>query len=832
MDFSKLGKPKKTVTPQSLLELFDQLDRRASHNSLRPVQIEALGALQHQIDQRDLLLKVSTGSGKTLVGLVYAEFMRRKYAGEPALYLCPTNQLVEQVLESASAIGVSADAFPDNGLPLKALEGKAVLVTTYDRLFNARSVLARKNIMPCAIVMDDVHSGVDRVRQKHTLSVPPPAYTKIREIFQPLCEATDPAVWRGIANNEHHARYEVPYWLWIPQSAAVAQLLEKHKDEDVLTFEWSNVARYMEYARLCISGSAAELSLPVATVEENGPYSGAKHRLFMSASIKDGSALLRDLALDPGALSRIIEPPSDRGAGERMVLPIALIDTTLEKPAIAEICKDISAKANVVVLTSSAKQAQAWEAAGAKLSKAKDVDDEIAQLKANKKGRYVVFAQRFDGVDLPDDACRVLVIDGTPTGERLCDQIDADRQKNSPGYNSRAVNRFEQALGRAVRSSADYAAILLVGSDLASFIGRKDVKEALEAHTREQIELGQDVAEQLREQTGASTNAIRSAIDALVSRDAGWKEAHRLRMADVEKNGRSQAGLTVIERAALAERQAWVEAKARNHQGAVSILQEVRRDPAIHPLQKAELMFRAASYLHRVDPAQAAGLYQSAFQENSALPRPMEIADKKYTRIKQQTVNMRDYLQQFAGVNAALARVEEIRAMLAYAGDAETVERGLRELGEMLGAASSRPERETGRGPDVLWLFDSNALCIEAKNEKFRPIFKSDAEQLVFSLQWCESHLDLKAEAVTPVFATDVMAAERREDLSFGPRFMLEAHVQEIVTRLRTVLTGLTYDGPLFTDMKALDQRLKEAGLRGPDLAAMLPKAKASETIL
>jgi hypothetical protein len=826
MDFSKLGRPKKAATPQSLLELFDQLDRRASHNSLRPVQIEALGALQGQVEHRDVLLKVSTGSGKTLVGLVYAEFMRRKYAGEPALYLCPTNQLVDQVLASASAIGVSAEAFPDGGPPLRAMEGKAVLVTTYDRLFNARSVLARRNVVPCAIVMDDVHSGVDKVRQKHTLSVPAVVYTKIREIFQPLCEETDPAVWRGIANNEYHARYEVPYWLWIPQSSAVAQLLESHKEDDALCFEWNNVARYVEYARLCISGTVAELALPVAAVEESGPYSGAKHRLFMSASIKDGSALLRDLALDPNSLSRIIEPPSDRGAGERMVLPIALIDTTLEKAAIAEICKDVSDKANVVVLTSSAKQAQTWEAAGAKLSKLKDVDSEIAQLKVSKKSRYVVFAQRFDGVDLPDDACRVLVIDGTPTGERLCDQIDADRQKNSPGYNSRAVNRFEQALGRAVRSSADYAAILLVGSELASFIGRKDVKESLEAHTREQIELGRDLAEQLKEQTGTSTNAIRLAIDTLVSRDPGWKEAHRLRMADVERSGRLEGGLTAIERAALAERQAWIEAKARNHQRAVAILQEARRDSAIHPLQKAELMFRAAGYLHRVDPAQAAGLYQSAFQENSALPRPMEIADRKYTRIKQQAVNMREYLQQFAGVNAALARLEEIRATLAYAGDAETVERGLKDLGEMLGATSSRPERETGRGPDVLWLFDSNGFCIEAKNEKSRPIFKSDAEQLVFSMKWCEANLDLAPEAIVPVFATDVLDAERAEDLSFGPKFMLEANVQDIISRIRTVLTGLTYDGPLFTDMKVLDQRLTESKARGADLAALLTKAK------
>jgi Rad3-related DNA helicase len=140
-----------------------------------------------------------------------------------------------------------------------------------------------------------------------------------------------------------------------------------------------------------------------------------------------------------------------------MILPVALIDPDLSKIAIAKLCRAASAAANVVVLTSSGAQAEIWAKEGATFKQGADVDRTIADLRMAPRGKYVVFAQRFDGVDLPDDACRVLVIDGSPTGERICDRIDADRLRNSPGHNSRTVNRFEQALGRAVRSSADYA---------------------------------------------------------------------------------------------------------------------------------------------------------------------------------------------------------------------------------------------------------------------------------------------------------------------------------------------------------------------------------------
>lgn len=826
MDFSKLGKTRKSSEPATLLELFEQLDRKASHNSLRPVQIEALNGLQAQIAERDVLLKVSTGSGKTVVGLVFSEFMRRRYPGEPVVYLCPTHQLVDQVLQGAAAIGVNAEAYPTEGVPLDGFAGKSVLVCTYDRLFNARSTFNSRRIVPSTLILDDVHAGTDRIRQKYTVSVPAAAYDRIRGIFRPICEASDPAIWRGIENNEHNARYEVPFWLWIPHAETVAKLLSP-LNEDSALFDWGNIARYAEYARLCISGVTAELSLPVAAVEENAAYSSPKHRLFMSASIKDGSSAIKDLALDPGALGRIVEPPGDRGAGERMILPVALIDPDLPKIAIAKLCHSASTAANVVVLTSSGRQAEIWAKEGAAFRQGADVDRTIAELRTAPRGKYVVFAQRFDGVDLPDDACRVLVIDGTPAGERLCDQIDADRLRNSPGHNSRTVNRFEQALGRAVRSSADYAAILLVGTDIASFIGRKDVRDALEAHTREQVELGQDLAAQLKENTGSSLKAIQEAIKALISREDSWKEAHRERMSAVAKPTRTSGDLTVMERSARAERGAWLEAKARNHQKAIEVLEQAINEPNLHSAQRAELLVRAAGYALRVDPARALSLYQSAFHANSLLPRPVEVVDRKFQQIKKQSLAIRDYLHGFTSANAAVARLEEIRARLAYSGDAEVVEEALMQLGEILGATSSRPERETGRGPDVLWIFDTNAFCIEAKNEKTVPIFKKDAQQLMLSKQWCVDHTNLTEAAIMPVFATDQVAADRAEDVSFGPRFITEVIVRELVGRLRTLLTSLSYDGPLFNDAATIDRKLKEIALRGEDITGLLKKLKS-----
>ena len=822
-NFSRLGSAPKSDAPASLVELFGQLDRKATHTSLRPAQVSALALLQEQIDERDIVIKLSTGSGKTVVGLVYAEMMRRKHKGEPSVYLCPTKQLVDQVVQTGNSIGVKVSVFPKDGYPYDAFEGEAVLAATYDRLFNSRSVFKNKSIQPSCIVLDDVHAGVERVRGCYTATIPSSCYAPIREILQPLCEPTDPGAWNGIATGQSDARYEVPFWIWSSVQKQIFQALDKRKEDPELLYRWDNITRYPELARLCISGSAAELSLPIAAVEENAQYSQAKHRLFMSASIKDGSFLISDLACSPGALERLVEPPEDEGAGERMILPTSLISADATKKEVAFICTGLAKETNVVVLTSAEAQANLWVEAGATLSTADQVESALARLRSTV-GNYAVFAQRFDGVDLPDDACRVLVIDGVPMGERMCDRIDAARQKDSPAYEVRTVNRFEQALGRAVRSSADFAAVILVGTDIAAFIGKKSVRDLLEGRTRVQVELGKELAKMAPGM--ALTDVVVNMVRAIMDRAPDWKEAHRKRVREAPKSSRKGTGLTVHERQAVAARKAFELAKARNFQAAVPILREAAADPAMHSVQQAETLYRAASYLHQFDAPAAAGLFQKVFQLNSNFPRPDQPIDKKFARSTSQAVAVCAYFGQYASASAAIAKLDEIKGMLAYAGSASSVEQGILELGQALGAESSRPEKETGRGPDNLWLFEAVGFCIEAKSEKTAPISKDDAAQLMLSNQWCAGRVDLDAKDLHPVFATAVSAADRKEDIAFGPRLMDEPTVFGLLAKLRAMVVGLSFEGPLFNDHSAVSQKLSASGLSSKQLLESMPSLK------
>ena len=79
-------------------------------------------------DKRDVIVKLHTGQGKTLIGLLMLQL--RLYAVKGlALYLCPDNFLIEQTCEQARQFGI-ATCTADPELPDEFLNSNKILVTS------------------------------------------------------------------------------------------------------------------------------------------------------------------------------------------------------------------------------------------------------------------------------------------------------------------------------------------------------------------------------------------------------------------------------------------------------------------------------------------------------------------------------------------------------------------------------------------------------------------------------------------------------------------------------------------------------------------------------
>ena len=126
------------ATPEELFRNFG----KKKIPGLLAQQSDMLRAYMKQETESDVALELPTGSGKTLVGLLIAEW-RRVARKERCLYLCPTRQLVNQVCEQAKEqYGLEVINFSGSARDYSVQDKTAfqtnqkIGVSTYSALFN------------------------------------------------------------------------------------------------------------------------------------------------------------------------------------------------------------------------------------------------------------------------------------------------------------------------------------------------------------------------------------------------------------------------------------------------------------------------------------------------------------------------------------------------------------------------------------------------------------------------------------------------------------------------------------------------------------------------
>ena len=104
-----------------------------------------------------------------------------------------------------------------------------------------------------------------------------------------------------------------------------------------------------------------------------------------------------------------------------------------------------------------------------------------------------------------------------------------------------------------------------------------------------------------------------------------------------------------------------------------------------------------------------------------------------------QSKQILDQLSVYSPRRGLLSAFEELVDWLTSQATSNQFEESLKNLGQLLGYCTSRPDNEEGVGPDVLWLLSaSEALVIEAKSRKTgaKPITKEEHGQLLESMSW------------------------------------------------------------------------------------------------
>ncbi len=302
IDFTKKLQTKNIQRKIHPVEIYSVLDRKSETGPLRPAQEDILNNwYAHHKEDRDLIIKLHTGEGKTLIGLLV--LMSRVNANEgPCIYVCPNIYLVNQVCMEADKFGIPTCVIDSsNTLPDDFLQGKSILVTHVHKIFNGLTKFGihSKSAKVNTIVLDDSHTCVETIKSSLSINIrkteDEELYAKLKTLFEDDLVEQGEGSYYDLDSSYSEVVMAIPYWAWIDKSLQITKLLSQNKERDAIKFTWPLIRDSIKHCQAFISNSKIEI-VPVTTlVDAFETFSRAKQRILMSATTQDDSFFIKGL---------------------------------------------------------------------------------------------------------------------------------------------------------------------------------------------------------------------------------------------------------------------------------------------------------------------------------------------------------------------------------------------------------------------------------------------------------------------------------------------------------------------------------------------------------
>ncbi len=747
VDFKKVIKGGGVDNKIDPIEIYESLDRESDKGPLRPVQKELLEKWTNSFkNEKDVILKLHTGQGKTLIGLLILQSKLNQFK-EPALYLCPNNHLVDQTTEQAKQFGLNV-VNSEGDLPQDFLDGKSILVTNVQKLFNGFSQFGLDNNYTSVntIVIDDAHACIETIRDQFVIKIESDKeiYTKLFELFADDIKEQGAGTFYEIFDKEFDSFLPVPYWSWISKNDEVYKIISDHRNEKYIKFKWPLLKDILKDCNCIISGSYLEIIPMVAPINLFSTYSNASHRLFMSATINDDSFLIRNLGVSINAIKKPLRIEKEKWSGEKMILIPTLIHNELEKDALIPLFTRKPTKTRtygIVTLVPSYMKSKQWEKNGAVVINSENIAKEIEVLKSENCEYCIVFANRYDGIDLPDKMCRILIIDSKPYFQTLTDRNQERCRKNSNIIKTKIAQKIEQGLGRAVRGEKDYCIIVLFGADLIKFIRSKETSKFFSLQTQKQINIGLKIADLAKSDIDDNTpvDVIINLVNQSLSRKPEWKEFYNQEMNTIEEDKFETDNLLEI---LELERESDEKFLNQDYDGSVEILQLINDKYITDDHDKGWYLQEMARVKYFVSKSESNSLQIAAHKKNKFLLKPENGMDfsKLKPQPRQRVENISTWIKESENFEELKLKIDELTSNLSFGIDSDKFEESLNDLAQALGFVSERPDNEWKEGPDNLWgINDNEFILFECKNgvKKTRvEIYKDETGQMNNSCAW------------------------------------------------------------------------------------------------
>ncbi len=788
----------KRPQPTDIESLFKDLKNRdPSIRDLYSHQADVLREYSSShLTSKDVSIELPTGSGKTLVGLLIAEY-RRKILNERILYICPTKQLAHQVGNQSK----------DYGIPTKVLVGskrqydrqdvrsyrsaRATAVSTYSGLFNSNPEFDDAQ----TIVLDDAHGGESYISSLWSIVIErgesPDIYTKVLSIF----EKDLPASFLSILNDANRPLSlpkpeKVPFGPYFRNLDKLRGILDQslpNPDVSDLYFSWQSVRNGLQACHVYISWDEILIRPYIPPTLIHRPFALANQRVYMSATLGSGGELERITGI--GHIQRVSTPKTylTRGIGRRLfVFPDLADDPAGYEPWLEKI---IRSNSRVLALCPTGASAQALTKIVKQITPpprilgAKDIENSMTSFSSSRSA-ILILANRYDGLDIPSKDCRLLLIYGLPTGTNLQERFLEEKLGLDVLLRERVKTRIAQASGRCTRSDTDYAAVVMIGKRLLNFCMKRENESLFNPELRAEVQFS-------LEQEVKDTAKLDLMLKSFFDKDENWAGAELdiAALRETQINGDTTIG-DILSKVVADE----VDFSYYLWSGAYKDAVKHGRAVTDHLSDSRLAAYRALWYYFAAYAAYMASQVDQQYgkiAENlmgrsvqtcrtvswfanalkSALPegRLRSVASELETIA---TEGIADVLQDLGATGPGFQRkMKEVKALLSQKGSTK-FDRGMLELGRLLGFDSWKPDLEAA--PDCVWqLGNGLVFLLEGKSEASPEgrVSIEDCRQAGGHLKWATAEQKLSdckaiySILVTPKSQLDVNATPHAKGL-------------------------------------------------------------------
>jgi Rad3-related DNA helicase len=730
--------------------------------------------------EKDLALELPTGSGKTLIGLLIGEFHRRTNDSR-IVYVCPTRQLGHQTQDRAKQYGIPTAWFGKKNEydqnELNAYQrAKTIAITTYSGIFNASPGLTE----PQVIICDDAHAGESFVADHWSLKVDHEEHDELFEaMFAFFGDWINPSLRHAKGNASLSDVDLIPLPAYAAKLDKLGRILGRFCGPEnapkSVRYAWRVLKDHLASCNIYVSPTSFLIRPLIPPTDTHPTFANADHRLYMSATLGADGDLERMFGVRKIKAIEASDVP-EGNTGRRLIL----LPHLMAKDAATYCYTRAVGDSRSLVIVSGTKQEASRLARSLRKSKvatlnADDVEESLEKFTNTTVPTALVLTNRYDGIDLPGESCRRMLLVNAPAVMNLQESFMRNRLNAYSVLRNRMRVRLTQAMGRCTRDKNDYALVLCLGKDLTGWIAVGTNSRGLHPELQAELDLGQDVS------NGLDIAKVEQLLKDFFEHGDAWNDdaeevlRERTKSLDRVLGEETSALAATAGHETMFVYQLWRADYAQAHHTAVKITDQLG-DPKLKPY-RAFWEYQAALAADMAYRTSNDESHKLQFQRHVELASNLASGVRwlaSLSFIRPETApplgapmgvdEVIDLLNDWTFRGKKFGELLEKTRKDVSATAASQFQAGLTALGRMLGFQTKSYKKEQGAPDTVWWTQDGQRYVFEAKSDEKPgfPISYETVRQARAHPTWLEAHdkslppaRDTKVIVVSPRHALD-----------------------------------------------------------------------------